>query len=183
MPDQLIEAKLVPKESTFISSDGAQLGLTVWPGRADGEDVNHVIVGVHGMNDYAEAFHMAAPWFADRGVTTYAYDQRGFGRSLKRGIWPEPELMREDLRQAVRLVRERHPDATLTIVGVSMGGAMSMTAFAGDNPPVGADRLILSGPGLRGWGAMNWLYRGALWVSAHSRPGWVVRPPRGVRDV
>lgn len=181
MPDQLIEAKLVPDESTFVSSDGAQLGLTVWPRKVDGNDVDHVIVGVHGMNDYAEAFHMAAPWFAERGVTTYAYDQRGFGRSLKRGIWPEPELMREDLRQAVRLVRERHPDATLTIVGVSMGGAMSMTAFAGDNPPVGADRLILSGPGLRGWGAMNWLYRGALWVSAHSRPGWVVRPPRGVK--
>jgi alpha-beta hydrolase superfamily lysophospholipase len=33
------------------------------------------------MNDYAEAFTLAAPIWAEEGITTYAIDQRGFGRS------------------------------------------------------------------------------------------------------
>ena len=74
------------------------------------------------MNDYANAFHMAAPYWAERGVKTYAYDQRGCGRSVGRGNWPEEELMREDLRTAVALVRVEYPETTLAVVGISMGG-------------------------------------------------------------
>jgi len=47
--------------SDIISFDGAKLGLSEWD--AAGEPWA-VIVGVHGMNDYANAFHMAAPWWA-----------------------------------------------------------------------------------------------------------------------
>ncbi len=163
----------------FVSFDGAELGLTVWEGQGPraGEIV---IVGVHGMNDWANAFHMAAPWWAERGVTTYAYDQRGFGRSPGRGVWPEEELMRQDLRTAVAVARERHPDATLAVVGISMGGAVAMTAFGSDNPPGGVDRLVLSGPGLRGWGALPLFYRPSLWLSSRLRRSWIVRPPRFV---
>ena len=169
---------LLPDQNQMISFDGAALGLTVW--EADGAP-EIVIVGVHGMNDYANAFHMAAPYWAARGVTTYAYDQRGFGRSVGRGDWPEEELMREDLRTAVALVKEKHPDATLAVVGISMGGAMTMTAFGSERPPEGVDRVVLSGPGLRGWGAIPMVQRVALWSSVRVRPGWVVRPPRFVK--
>ncbi|MAN45087.1 MAG: alpha/beta hydrolase [Alphaproteobacteria bacterium] len=163
------------EENTFVSFDGARLGLTVWP--AEGTDQpDYVVIGLHGMNDYANAFHMAAPYWARQGVTTYAYDQRGFGRSPERGVWPDEEVMRQDLRTATALARHAHPDATITVVGISMGGSVALSAFGSENPPE-ADRLIASGPGLRGWGAMNFLYRASLWTSAHVRPGWVVRPP------
>lgn len=162
----------------LISFDGAELGLTVW----DTEDTPEiVIVGVHGMNDYANAFHMAAPYWAERGVKTYAYDQRGFGRSYGRGEWPDEDSMREDLRTAIRLVRAEHPDTTLAVVGISMGGAVTMTAFGSDRPPEGVDRVVLSGPGLRGWGSIPAVQRIALWTSVRVRPGWVVRPPRFVK--
>jgi acylglycerol lipase len=164
------------EQNTFISFDGAQLGLTTWAGK-DGPARGHVVVGLHGMSDYANAFHMAAPYWADQGVTVYAYDQRGFGRSPERGIWPEEELMREDLRTAVAIARQRHPDATITVVGISMGAAVAISAFGSDRPPE-ADNFIASGPGLRGWGAMNPAYRASLWLSAHVRPSWIVRPPR-----
>lgn len=170
--------KLEPEANRMISFDGAELGLTVWDTEASPEIV---IVGVHGMNDYANAFHMAAPYWADRGVMTYAYDQRGFGRSYGRGQWPDEESMREDLRTAVRLVKAEHPDATLAVVGISMGGAMTMTAFGSDKPPEGVDRVVFSGPGLRGWGAIPVVQRVALWTSVRVRPGWVVRPPRFVK--
>jgi len=164
------------EENKFISFDGAELGLTAWKG-AEGPASGHVVIGLHGMNDYANAFHMAAPYWAGKGVTVYAYDQRGFGRSPGRGIWPDEELMREDLRTAVDLARRRHPGTTITVVGISMGAAVAISAFGSDDPPA-ADRFIASGPGLRGWGAMNPAYRLSLWLSAHVRPAWVVSPPR-----
>ena len=167
-----------PAQNRMISFDGAELGLTVWDTDTDPEIV---VVGVHGMNDYANAFHMAAPYWAQHGVKTYAYDQRGFGRSVGRGEWPDEELMREDLRTAVRLARETHPDVTLAVVGISMGGAMAMTAFGSDRPPEDVDRVVFSGPGLRGWGSIPVVQRVALWTSVRVRPGWVVRPPRFVK--
>ena len=167
--------QFLPERDVFISHDGAELGLTVWAAQTVHEP-EHVVVGVHGMNDFANAFHMAAPYWAEHGVVTYAYDQRGFGRSPGRGLWPDEELMREDLRTAVAVARRAHPDATITVVGISMGAAVAISAFGSDTPP-DADRLIASGPGLRGWGAMNPLYRASLWMSAHTNPGWIVRPP------
>jgi len=170
--------QLDPSNNRLISFDGAQLGLTVWD-TDQAPDI--IIVGVHGMNDYANAFHMAAPYWAARGVKTYAYDQRGFGRSVGRGDWPDEELMREDLRTAVRLVRAEYPETMLAVVGISMGGAMTMTAFGSENPPEGVDRVVFSGPGLRGWGSIPTIQRVALWTSVRARPGWVVRPPRFVK--
>ena len=164
-----------PDEGVFVSFDGARLGLTVWPSRTGAPEI--VVVGLHGMNDYANAFHMAAPSWAERGVTGCAYAQRGHGRSRRRGIWAEQALLRRDLRTAVEVARSRHPDAVLAVVGISMGGAVAMTEFArADAPQI--DRLILSAPALRGWEALPWIQRVALRLSAHVRPGWRVVPPR-----
>ncbi|WOR13672.1 alpha/beta fold hydrolase [Hyphomonas sp. FCG-A18] len=136
-----------PENDRFISFDGAELGLTVWEPDVEPEIV---IVGLHGMNDYAHAFHMAAPYWAERGVKTYAYDQRGFGRSPGRGDWPDEELMREDLRTAVRIARAEYPGATLAVVGISMGGAVTMSAFGSERPPEGWTGLCLVGRGCGG---------------------------------
>lgn len=168
-------ARFAGNDTVLIMPDSARLRLQVWA--ADNSYPAHVIVGVHGMNNSSGEFRLAGPYWAARGVTTYAYDQRGFGGSVGRGIWPDEELMRQDLRDTVALVRARHPDATLTVVGVSMGAAVCITAFASDAPPQ-ADRFIASGPGLRGWGAVNPLYAASLWMSARTRPDWIVTVPR-----
>lgn len=173
--ERIIMPRFEPENDRFITFDGRGLGLTIWG--ADIVDPDYVVIGVHGMNDYANAFHMAAPWWAERGVRTYAYDQRGFGRSHGRGRWQNEEAMREDLRTAVKLAREYHPDAVLSVVGISMGGAVAMSTFGADDAPE-IDRLILSGPGLRGWGSIPLVQRVALEISSRARPGWVVVPPR-----
>lgn len=179
-------------EGWFTSFDGAQLGLSAWRPQEATQTLdtqapgarapNIVIIGVHGMNDYAAQFNEAGEWWAAQGATVYAYDQRGFGRSPRSGVWPRHEIMREDMRTAVDIARRLHPDARVIVVGVSMGGAAAITAFASSDPPK-ADALVLSGPGLRGWGALPWHYSASLWASAHVRPGWIVRPPKGVRII
>lgn len=181
-------------ENWFTSFDGARLGLDVWRPEpasftAFGPSVEvagdetapeTVIIAVHGMNDYAGAFKAAGAWWQEQGVTVYAYDQRGFGRSPRSGIWPEHEVMRRDLKTAVAVARDLHPEARIAVVGESMGASVAITAFADEDAPK-VDALILSGPGLRGWSALPWYYSVSLWASAHVRPGWVVVPPKGVR--
>jgi len=183
----------------FETFDGAKLGLSIWrpepaPAAVSGscaaaacgpaEDLlaapPPVIIAVHGMNDYAGAFNGAGAWWSAHGAIVYAYDQRGFGRSPRAGIWPEHELMRQDLRTAVAVARRMHPGSTIAVVGESMGASVAITAFASDTPPA-ADVLVLSGPGLYGWGALPILYSVSLWTSAHVRPSWIVTPPKGVR--
>lgn len=160
----------------LIAHDGARLPMNVWPA-VDQAEPWAVIVGLHGMNDYAEAFTLAAPvWSAD-GVTTYAFDQRGFGRSPQRGVWGGTELMMEDLRTACALARRRHPKAVLAVVGESMGGAVAIAAFGSDRPP-DADRLILSAPAVWGWDTQPLLYKSSLWVGAHTFPAYSGKPPR-----
>src|SRR5579863_6418440 len=128
---------------SFVSFDGARLGYTHWD-VASG-DPRAVIVGLHGMNDYANAFHLAAPYWATQGIATYAYDQRGFGRSPHRGVWAGHALMAEDLRTFTALVRARFPHAVIAVVGESLGAAVAIDAFASDRPPA-ADRLVLLSP-------------------------------------
>lgn len=158
----------------LVSFDGARLPLTVW--RAEAAEPWAVIVALHGMNDYAEAFTLAAPAWAKAGITTYAYDQRGFGRGAQRGVWGGEQLMVEDLRTACALVRAAHPRAVLAVVGESMGGAVTISAFASERPPT-ADRLVLIAPAVWGWSTQGLPNRIALWTLAHLAPGRELMTP------
>jgi alpha-beta hydrolase superfamily lysophospholipase len=134
------------------------------------------VVAVHGMNDYANAFHLAAPYWAQNGVTTYAYDQRGFGRSPNRGIWGGDQLMVEDLRTMVALARGEYPGVPVIVAGESMGGAVAILAFASDRPPA-ADRLILMAPAVWGWSNQPLPYKTMLWLAARLTGPKVYEPP------
>ena len=150
-----------------VMADAARLPMRVWAARKP----RAVIVAVHGFNDYSNAFAMPGPWLADRGVTVYAYDQRGFGKAPHPGFWAGDEAMVADLRTVARLVRKRHPRLPLHVMGASMGGAVAMVAFAGAGMP-DAEGAILVAPAVWGWRAMNPLYKSALWIAAHTVPSF-----------
>lgn len=162
----------------FVSFDGTELGLTAWLPPND-EEPRAVIIGLHGMNDYANTFYLSGPWFAERGVATYAYDARGFGRSPRRGVWGGERLMTEDLRTAVIVARRTHPNAKIVVVGDSMGAAEAIATFGAPNAPE-IDRLVLVAPAVWGWSTLPDEYALTLWVGAHTFPWRAVQPPRRV---
>lgn len=147
----------------LVMDDGVRLPLTVWPAKKP----RAALVAVHGFNGYAGDFALPGPWFADHGVTVYAYDQRGFGRHRQgRGVWPGSRRMAADLTAAVGMVRARHPGLPVHVLGFSMGGAVALVA-AGE---LEADSLILAAPAVWGWRAMNPVYGAVLWIAAHTVP-------------
>lgn len=164
-------------ERALIASDGAELGLSVW--RPVGVEPWAVIVALHGMNDYAGAFRLAGPWWAERGVATYAVDLRGFGRSPNRGVWPERELLLQDVRDAVAAARRAHPQAQVALLGLSMGAAAAIVAETSEAPP-GADALVLVSPAVWGWSNLPWLYAASLRLAAAFAPGAELEPPKQV---
>ena len=159
----------------LLAADGARLPLRVW--RAEGTE-RAVIVAVHGFNDYSNAFDAPAAFWAARGLTTYAYDQRGFGESPNHGLWPGVETMVDDLAMAARLIGAAHPDTPLYLVGESMGGAAAMVLMARADAPA-IDGMVLVAPAVWGWRAMNPFYKAGLWLGAHTIP-WAALSGRGL---
>ncbi len=92
------------QERALVMADGARLPLMRW---APQGEPWAVIVALHGMNDHAASFRLAGPWWAEQGIETWAYDQRGFGAAPGRGQWAGQARMVEDLREAVALARAR----------------------------------------------------------------------------
>lgn len=148
----------------FVSFDGTALGLSTW--KAQSTEPKAIIVALHGMNDYARAFETAAPYWAAHGITTYAYDARGFGRSPQRGVWGNEALMIEDLRTALQVARLAHQNIPIVAVGESMGAA-TILAAAGEAEGLAADRIVLIAPAVWGWSNLPLAYRISLWTSAH----------------
>jgi alpha-beta hydrolase superfamily lysophospholipase len=148
-----------------------------------------VILALHGFNDHGRFFDAPGTWLAARGVTSYAYDQRGFGASSNRGVWPGTDTLVRDVREAAGAIRRRHPETPFFVLGESMGGAVALVAAATDGG-LPADGLILSAPAVRGRATMSVLERSGLWLSARTVPGLTVsgrstlwmrrkRPPPG----
>jgi alpha-beta hydrolase superfamily lysophospholipase len=159
----------------LVAADGVKLPLRVW--RPDGV-TKSVIVAVHGFNDYAGAFALPAPFWAARGIATYAYDQRGFGDAPDRGYWAGTATLASDLRAAVAAIRARHPGLALHVVGVSMGGALAMSALADGGLP-GVSGVVLVAPAVWGRAHMNLFERGALWLAANTVP-WLPLTIEGI---
>lgn len=158
---------------SFVVQDGAHLPFHRWSPQSKPKSV---VIALHGFNDHASSFRLAGPWWAERGIEVWAYDQRGFGGAPDPGIWPDPELSREDLRTVVALIRARYPDTPIAVAGESMGGAIGITTFASARPPH-ADRLILLAPAVWGWSSQNPFNRIGLWGAAHVLPSRKVEPP------
>lgn len=159
----------------YVTRDGLRLGLMHW----DAPHPFAILVALHGMSDYSNAFAMPAPWWAEHGISTYAYDQRSFGRSPDPGIWPGTKMLRRDLSDFVDVMRNRFPGIPVFVLGESMGGAVAMTAFAGQNPP-NADGLILVAPAVWSQKTMPLSYRVALWTVSHSLR-WIVFSGSGLK--
>ncbi|HER27088.1 MAG TPA: alpha/beta hydrolase [Rhodospirillales bacterium] len=156
-------------EDYFLARDGARLPLKSW--LPDRGRPSAVIIALHGFNDYSNFFATPGSWLAARGIASYAYDQRGFGAAPGRGYWPGTAALIDDLTSLIELIRDRHPETPVYLLGESMGAAVIMVATTGDRPALNVAGVILSAPAVWGRSTMPWYQTTALWLSAHTMPG------------
>lgn len=155
------------------TADDAHLPLSVW--RPAGEP-RAVVLGLHGFNDYRRAFEETGEFLAGRGFIVYAYDQRGFGGTAHPGLWFGGQALAQDARTVARLLRDRHPDLPLYLLGESMGGAVALVATADESGDAPVDGMVLLAPAVWGRSTMPALQRGLLWLTAHTFPSLVLSP-------
>jgi alpha-beta hydrolase superfamily lysophospholipase len=167
-----LDGGVIPQvaEDSILTRDGTKLPLRRW--EADGKP-RAVIVGLHGMSDYSNAFDPPAKVWAKLGITTIAYDQRGFGRSPNPGIWAGAGAMQADLKDAIAAARARYPGVPVFALGESMGGAVVLTALASQQS-LNADGVILVAPAVWSRDDMPMTYRAALFLAAHLVPGMIL---------
>jgi acylglycerol lipase len=167
-------------DDVLVARDGMRLPLRRW----EADKPRAVIVALHGMSDHSGAFDMPAKVWAKLGITTLAYDQRGFGRSNNTGVWAGAETMRADLNDAVAAARARYPGVPVFALGESMGGAVVLTALArtdasadapkSNSAPLAVDGVILVAPAVWSRSDMPLLYRTTLFLGAHLLPGIIL---------
>jgi len=159
------------EQGVLVARDGARLPLREWD--AEGTEPKAVIIGLHGMSDYSNAFDGPGREWAKRGITTLAIDQRGFGRSEDPGLWAGSEVMRHDLGDFAAAAHARFPGVKIFALGESMGGAVVLTALASPDPPA-IDGAILVSPAVWSRADMPMPYRVALFLVAHLAPGIIL---------
>lgn len=151
----------------FVASDGAVLPVRAWlpkdgPPRA-------VVVGVHGFNDYSQAFALPGQYLRERGIAVYAYDQRGFGNAPGHGRWAGAATYAADLGEFVGQLRRQYGRLPVYLLGESMGGAVAMVAMTSGHPPA-VDGVILSAPAVWARDTMPWYQRALLAALANTAP-------------
>jgi len=129
------------------------------------------LITLHGFNDYRNAFTPLCTYLSEHNVHCYAYDQRGFGETQHRGLWPYENTLQNDLATMIKLIKDKHPDLPLYIIGESMGGAVVMTTFTKPNAPHVAGISLLA-PAVWARHTQPWYQRLALWLTVRIAPGW-----------
>jgi len=127
-----------------------------------------IVLALHGFNDYSLFIDHAAHFFASHGVAVYAYDQRGFGRSAPRGLWPGSDMLASDAQTFIQALHARFADTPVYLFGHSMGAAVALLALR--SKMVDVDGVILAAPAISGWSTMPWWQRWGLKLAAHTIP-------------
>lgn len=155
------------REDAILAADGAVLPMRRF---APEGAPRAVLLALHGFNDHSGNFLTdSIEALNQAGLLVYAYDQRGFGRAPNRGYWAGGQTLAADATAAAQLLRRRHPDLPLFLLGESMGAAVAILASASETPPP-VDGYVLLTPALWSRLDMNALMRGGLWVVSRTIP-------------
>ncbi|HHJ17290.1 MAG TPA: alpha/beta fold hydrolase [Gammaproteobacteria bacterium] len=147
-----------------VMDDGYRLPLSRWEPQGD---CRALVLALHGLNDYRNAFATTGAYLASRGVTVVAYDQRGFGETEGFGYWHGSERMVRDLDIMIDLLHAAYPGCPLYVLGESMGGAVTLSALE-RRPAI--DGVILVAPAVWSRDTMPFYQRAALWLAVHTMP-------------
>jgi len=116
-------ARSIEEEATFQSVDGLTIAYRWW---RSAEPARGLVVIVPGFNSHSGYYRWAAEQLIERGVSVYAVDLRGRGRSDgERFYVTQFSDYVADVAGMVRLATTREPDLPVFMLGHSAGGVLA----------------------------------------------------------
>ena len=136
-------AVVVPSSQTELSetTDGFTQLRRHWA--ADEPRANMLIV--HGIGEHSGRYEHVGSFFADQGIDTLSYDQRGFGQSGGRRAFVKSfDQYLDDVQHLLELRRES--GLPVILMGHSLGGLVVTRYLTSDRPQ--PDLAVVSAPAL-----------------------------------
>jgi alpha-beta hydrolase superfamily lysophospholipase len=125
----------------WTAADGARLALRRAPAAAP---ARAALILLHGFGDHSGRYAELAAWFATRGVSVYALDQRGHGRSPgRRGHVSRFAQFLSDVAALRKLVAGEEPARQL-LLGQSFGATVALRYL--ETGPQGVAGAIVASP-------------------------------------
>ncbi len=139
-------------------------GITIVYDVYEAADPRGVVQLLHGVGEHAGRYAALIEALVADGYTVYADDHRGHGRTgLRQWGGDHAKLgrlgpgglgaAREAVWTLTQIIRERHPDLPLVLLGHSWGSFLAQMLL--DRHPDAFDAVVLSGSALRWPGALN----------------------------
>jgi len=134
-----------PVEKILRTSDQTCIFYQYWLPQGP---IDKIIVMCHGFQCHSDLYYVLADYFFDKNVLICAMDQRGHGRTSGiRGHLNSFDLVYQDLRQLIHLMKREFPNVPLYLMGESMGGLTTLN-FAVQFPQE-VEGIIALVPGIR----------------------------------
>jgi acylglycerol lipase len=131
---------------TRRARDGLELRIHEWP--AVHTPRAHLLL-VHGIAEHAGRYERVAAQLANAGITTHAYDQRGFGGSGGHRAYVDRwSQYHDDLEDRLAEVRSAAKGLPIVLYGHSMGGLIALGYTLAEPPRPLPDLLVLSAPAI-----------------------------------
>ena len=128
---------------SFHAEDGLDLHYKSWPSR---DTIAPCVIYLHGLESHLEWFSNLAEFLNNNGMNVYAFDRRGSGINKDR-FKNFREHLFSDLKLFIDLVRKEHPDSSLFLIGLCLGGKIAVNFFS--SYPKLVDGLVLISPSLK----------------------------------
>jgi len=123
------------EEGSLRTPDGIELYTKTWKSTGP---LKARVVFIHGFSDHCNLYEPLFPVMAKQGITTYSYDQRGWGRSVhekkQKGLSGPTTQVIDDISTFIRSLPKDHENVPLFLMGHSMGGAETLV-YAATGPP------------------------------------------------
>lgn len=154
------------------SKIGEELNLPVYEWIDESVPRKGIIVAIHGLTFYADAYDKLARHLASEGYVFYAADLRGFGRwktdYKKFGGDDQVHFTqsKEDLTRLAKKLRAENPDARMICLGESLGANYALWAMSEEGGEL-FDGAVVFAPGVK--------------TRVHPQARWAVDFFRGLR--
>ncbi|KAG9512138.1 alpha/beta-hydrolase, partial [Aureobasidium melanogenum] len=120
-------------EGTHRTDDGVELYTKTW--KVSGDAAKARMLFVHGFSDHCNNYSVLFDHLANQGIDVYAFDQRGWGRSVhnkhERGLTGPTTRVLADITSMLRTLLPT--PVPLFLMGHSMGGA-EILHYASNGP-------------------------------------------------